>query len=106
MAVCYTERAMRALEDIVRILREHREELAREYKVKEIGIFGSYVRGTQRVTSDVDILVDFSEVPSLLRFIRLENYLSDLLGVKVDLVMKQSLRRHIGQAILREVIFL
>lgn len=77
----------------------------KEYKVKEVGVSGSYVRRTQGGKSDVDILVDFSEVPSLLRFVHLENYLSDLLGVKVDLVMKNSLKHHIGQAILRELSF-
>jgi predicted nucleotidyltransferase len=67
------------LEYIVRILRDHREELCRNYGVRELGIFGSYVRGEQRPDSDVDILVDFDEVPSLLRFVHLENHLSDLL---------------------------
>jgi uncharacterized protein len=49
-------------------------------------------------------LVTFKEVPSLLTFIAMENYLSDLLGVKVDLVMKDSLKPKIGQHILREAI--
>jgi len=54
----------------------------------------------------VDILVDFDETPSLLRFVHLENYLTDLLGMKVDLVMKKALKKHIGKNILKEVIFL
>jgi predicted nucleotidyltransferase len=54
--------------------------------------------------SDLDILVTFKEVPSLLTFIAMENYLSDLLGVKVDLVMKDSLKPKIGGQILREAI--
>jgi len=45
----------KALEDIVRILRDHREELCRNYRVRELGIFGSYVRGEQRPDSDVSI---------------------------------------------------
>jgi len=49
-------------------------------------------------------LVTFYETPSLLRFIALENYLSDLLGIQVDLVMREALRPHIGQRILDEVI--
>ena len=92
------------LEDIVRVLKEHKEELAEKYNVKEIGVFGSYVRDEQKAGSDIDILVEFYEVPSLLRFINLENYLSDLLGMKVDLVMKKALKRNIGEEILREVI--
>jgi predicted nucleotidyltransferase len=96
----------KALEDIVRILRDHKEELCRNYGVRELGIFGSYVRGEQRPDSDVDILVDFDEVPSLLRFVHLENHLSDLLGAKVDLVTKRALKRHIGKNILEEAVFL
>ncbi|MGC8718192.1 MAG: nucleotidyltransferase family protein, partial [bacterium] len=72
--------------------------------VREIGIFGSYVRNEQGRASDIDILVEFEKTPSLLEFINLENYLSDILGVKVDLVMKDSLKPNIGRHILEEVI--
>ncbi|HHV80540.1 TPA: nucleotidyltransferase family protein, partial [bacterium] len=82
----------------------YREELKIKYSVREIGIFGSYVRNEQGQSSDVDILVEFEKTPSLLEFISLENYLSDILGVKVDLVMKDSLKPNIGRHILEEVI--
>ena len=78
--------------------------LADRYGVKEIGIFGSYVRGDQQQESDVDILVDFTRSISLLEFVHLENELSDLLGVKVDLVMKTALKPRIGRHILEEVV--
>ncbi|MDO9528141.1 MAG: nucleotidyltransferase family protein [Syntrophales bacterium] len=78
--------------------------LANRYQVQSLGIFGSYVRREQHTDSDLDVLVTFSETPSLLKFIALENYLSDLLGVKVDLVMQDALKPNIGQHILREVI--
>ena len=78
--------------------------LVERYGVKEIGIFGSYVRGDQKQKSDVDILVDFTGTISLLDFIHLENELSDLLGVKVDLVMKTALKPRIGRQILEEVV--
>ncbi len=87
-----------------RILRRHMPELGERYKVKSLGLFGSYVRGEQRERSDLDVLVEYSEVTSLFEFIDLELYLTDLLGVKVDLVMKSGLKPHIGQNILREVI--
>ncbi len=74
------------------------------YKVKTIGIFGSYVRGKQKKRSDIDILVEFEEVPGLLTFLEVENYLSDILNIKVDLVMKDALKPVIGKHILREVI--
>jgi len=96
---------MKTLEEIEKILREHKGELREKFKVKEIGIFGSYVRGEAKETSDVDILVEFDETPSLFEFIELETYLSELLGVKVDLVMKRALKPHIKQHILREVVY-
>ena len=57
-----------------RIIKNHKAELAEKYKVKEIGIFGSYVRGEQHKRSDLDILVDFEEVPDFFTFIRMERY--------------------------------
>ncbi len=93
-----------ALKKIKNTLREYRPVLEQEYKVREIGIFGSFVRGEQRKRSDLDILVDFCAPISLLRFIKLENRLSELLGIKVDLVMKDSLKPRIGSHILKEVV--
>ena len=78
--------------------------LAERYSVETMQVFGSYVRAEQRKDSDLDVLVTFREVPSLLTFIAIENYLSDLLGIKVDLVMKDSLKPKIGGRILREAI--
>ncbi len=78
--------------------------LAERYQVQSLGLFGSYVRQKQRADSDLDVLVTFSETPGLLKFIALENYLSDLLGVKVDLVMQDALKPNIRPHILREVI--
>ena len=62
------------------------------------------MRKEQQADSDLDLLVTFHEPPSLLKFIELENYLSDLLGVKVDLVMQSALKPKIGKRILSEVV--
>jgi len=94
------------LDEIRRILEQEKDFLRDKYKVKEIGIFGSFVRGEEKRTSDVDILVEFEQTPSLLKFIELENYLSDTLGVKVDLVEKKGLKPRIGKYILQEVVML
>jgi predicted nucleotidyltransferase len=94
----------RALENILETLRQQLPMLTERYSVETLEVFGSYVRSEQKKDSDLDILVTFQEVPSLLTFIAMENYLSDLLGVKVDLVMKDSLKPKIGQQILREAI--
>ena len=72
--------------------------------VERLQLFGSYVRGEEKAGSDLDILVNFSETPSLLEFIALENYLSDVLGVKVDLVMSQALKEPLQHIILEEAI--
>jgi predicted nucleotidyltransferase len=97
---------MRTLDEIKQGLLLHKSVLQERYKVKKLGVFGSYVRKEQTEASDVDVLVEFSETPSLLKFINLENYLSDNLGVKVDLVHKSGLKPRLGERILAEVVYL
>ncbi|MFA6531066.1 MAG: nucleotidyltransferase family protein [Candidatus Micrarchaeia archaeon] len=96
---------MTELDNKIKLLTKHKKELAKEYKIKEIGVFGSYVRGEQTKKSDLDIIVDFSKTPGLLRFIELEETLTKILGVKVDLVPKKALKPRIGAHILREVVY-
>jgi len=96
---------MKTREDIQILLSELKDSLERDYGVREIGLFGSYVRGDQSSGSDVDILVEFERPVGLLEFVGLKYYLSDMLEMPVDLVMKNSLRPAIGQRILREVIY-
>jgi predicted nucleotidyltransferase len=93
-----------SLEKILETLRGQIPMLAERYNVEKLEIFGSYVRSEQKKDSDLDVLITFREDPSLLTYIAIENYLSDLLGIKVDLVMKDSLKPKIGQQILREAI--
>ncbi len=82
-------------------------ELQARYGVRSLGVFGSFVRGEEKPTSDLDILVEFDDRPmGLYKFIELENYLTDSLGVHVDLVEKKGLKPAIGQRILAEVITL
>lgn len=88
----------------MKTLREQLPLLTEQYNVATLEIFGSYVRHEQRKNSDLDILVTFKKAPSLLKFVHLENHLSDILGVKVDLVMKDSLKPAIGKNILREAV--
>ncbi|MCD6598972.1 MAG: nucleotidyltransferase family protein [Dehalococcoidia bacterium] len=79
--------------------------LKKKYKVKAMGIFGSYVRGENGVDSDLDILVEFDDPPTLLEFIALERHVTELTGRKVDLVMKTALKPRIGEHILEEVVY-
>jgi predicted nucleotidyltransferase len=93
------------LNEIKRILQAQKPYLAERYGVTEIGVFGSYVRGEQRPDSDLDILIELERPPriSLLGLVELEYYLSDVLGVEVDVAIKKNLRRRIGARILSEV---
>ena len=72
--------------------------------MKSLGVFGSYVRGQQRADSDLDVLVDFSELPSLIKFIDLEDRLRELTGIEIDLVMEDGLKPNIGKRVLKEVV--
>jgi predicted nucleotidyltransferase len=93
-----------SLEEIRVILREHLPELRRQYGVKSLGIFGSYTRGAAKKRSDLDILVEFDRIGTLLEYIKLEESLTELLGVKVDLVDRSTLKHGIKARILREAI--
>lgn len=76
-----------------------------KYHVKQLGIFGSYARGDQNEQSDLDILVDFDAPVGLFDFIRLENYLSEIVEKKVDLVTRRALKPIIRADVLKEVIY-
>jgi len=91
-----------SLNEIQRILREKMTHFEDCYSVRTLEIFGSFVRAEASEHSDIDVLVEFSKAPTLFSFIRLEDELSNLLGVKVDLVMKSSLKPSIGARILSE----
>ncbi|MEW5936538.1 MAG: nucleotidyltransferase family protein [Candidatus Thermoplasmatota archaeon] len=95
------------LTEITAILKKHEKELSRRYGIKRIGIFGSYIRNEARVGSDLDILIEFEQEADigLLKFVEIENHLSDLLGIKVDLVEKSALKPRIGKQILKEVVY-
>ncbi len=84
-------RSMKTLQEIIRILNDHRTELESKYKIKSLKIFGSYVERKQTETSDIDLIVEFYEVPTLIELVRIEEELTELLGVKVDLLTKESI---------------
>lgn len=93
------------LNDIISLLKEQKAFMKEKYKIKEIGIFGSYVRGENGKDSDIDILIDKDAPIGLLKLANLQNYLTKLIGIHVDLVIKKSLLPHIGKNILDEVIY-
>jgi uncharacterized protein len=96
---------MKTLSEIQELLKEQTPHLQQQYGVKIIGVFGSYVRNEQRHDSDIDILIELEKPPriTLIDLVELEHELSDILGVKVDIALRQNLRRRIGKRILEEV---
>ncbi len=92
------------IEKIKNALKTRSYFLKKKSGVKGIRIFGSYARGEQKESSDLDILVEFEEPIDLFGFVELENYLSDLLGIKVDLTVKGALKSRIRDRILKESI--
>jgi len=95
---------VKTFNDIKTILQQHRGYLRDKYGVREIGVFGSYIRGEQGEDSDVDILVEFDKPVGFFRFLDLEEYLESILGLKVDLVTRKALKPVIGKYILDELV--
>jgi len=97
---------MKTPAELQNLIRQHRGVLAKRYGLAIVGMFGSYIRGEQRPDSDLDLLAEPLKPVSLLELVGAENYLSDLLGVKVDLVLKRSVREELREAILSEAVAL
>lgn len=94
------------LKNIKETISRNRKLLQEKYKVKTIGVFGSYTRSNISKKSDIDILIEFSEPPDIFEFIKLEDYLCTLLGIKVDLVTKKALKPLIKDNILKETVYI
>ena|SRR3990172_1211064 len=93
---------MKTLDEIRTIIGQHRDVLAERYGVAVVGVFGSYVRGEQRESSDLDLLAETLRPVSLLELVGAEIYLGEILGVKVDLVPKRDVREELRETIIRE----
>lgn len=97
---------MTEVEKIIEKLKEIKPELEKSYFVREIGVFGSYVRNEQTENSDIDILIDYNKGMTLFDVVDLQNFLENMFKKKVDVVFKKSLRPRIGKRILSEVIYI
>ena len=97
---------MQNIDEFRQALQEQGPFLVEKYGVRIVGVFGSYVRQEQCPDSDLDLLIELDRPPkiSLIGLVELENYLSQILGVKVDLAIKANLKKHIGVRILQEVV--
>jgi len=97
---------MKTLKELRQILSPQKKILCDTYGISDLRIFGSYARGEQTESSDVDILVDYETAPSLLKLIDLRDYLSELLEMKVDIVTKNGLKPRIRERVLAEATYL
>ena len=93
------------MKQIYQRLRTHADRFSREYHVRRFGVFGSYSRGTQTETSDIDVLVELDEPIGLFQFVELEEQLENLLGRKVDLVTPSALKPAIRDDVLRQTLY-
>lgn len=94
----------RNLETTITILKDLEEMIRKEYKAEIIGIFGSYARGEQKGSSDVDILVKFFEGATLFDFVGIANFLEEKLNLKVDIVSERAIRQELREQILKQVV--
>lgn len=94
-------------DQVLKIIAEHRETLAREFGVKSLALFGSVVRDEATAASDIDLLVEFEGRPvGLFHLSRTQHYLESILGVpNVDLVLREGIKPALKERILREAIY-
>lgn len=97
---------MRTLEEVVSEIKKNEEIIRKKFKVREIGVFGSVVRGEETEKSDIDIIVEFeSEGKNFDNYMELKFFLEELLGASVDLVSKSAIKERLKSKILEEVVF-
>ena len=95
--------AMKRKEDVLKIIKDMKGDLKR-FQVLSLSLFGSVARGEESASSDIDILVEFSEPVGIFTFIRLNNFLEEILSCKVDLVTHDALKDRFREKILKEAI--
>lgn len=95
---------MRTLQEIKQSLSNHKNRLFQDYPIKSMAIFGSYSRKEQTDSSDLDILVEFSDRIGI-RFIDLAEELENIVGFKVDLVSKKGIKEKYLKSIDSDLIY-
>ena len=91
-------------DEVLGLLREHKETLAQRFGVVELALFGSVARDRAEEESDVDILVRFDGPATSKRYFGVQFYIEDLLGRPVDLVTAKALRKELRPFVEREAI--
>jgi hypothetical protein len=96
---------MKSLMQIISLIEDKKYILEENFFVSKIGVFGSYSRNSASSGSDIDIIVEFSKSVDIFHFLKLEEFLSNLLTIKVDLVTFNALRKEIKNEILSDVVY-
>ena len=99
------EISMKEDEKILKLLKKFKRTLISKYKVKQLGLFGSYLKGNYRKNSDIDILVKFSENADMLDLVGLSLFLEKKFSRKIDIVSESALREELKEPILNEVVY-
>ena len=90
---------------VLKILKEHRQEIQKNFGVKSLRIFGSTVRGENKPESDIDILVEFNGPATFDDYMGLKIFLEDILGKQIDLVTEKALKPRLRPYIEKEAIY-
>jgi predicted nucleotidyltransferase len=97
---------MKTFDELQQLLLLQKQSICENYQITEIAIFGSYARGEETEASDIDILVDYETAPTFIMLVELRDYLTQLFGLKVDIVTKNGLKPRIRDRILGEAIYI
>jgi predicted nucleotidyltransferase len=93
------------IKDILHILKNNKKTLSEKYGVTDIAVFGSYARNEHKGKSDIDIFVELKpRFRTFDNFMDLKFYLQKITSKKVDLVVKDSIRKELKPTILRDAV--
>ena len=94
----------KTLNKIIGLIQSLKETIRTEYKAEVVGIFGSFVRGEEKESSDIDILVKFNDDADLFDFMGLSIFLEEKLGRRVDVVPYDTVRPELKERIMKETV--
>ncbi|MBI4333491.1 MAG: nucleotidyltransferase family protein [Chloroflexi bacterium] len=97
---------MKRVDEITLVLKNAEEQVRKEYRAEVMGVFGSYARGEEKTGSDLDVLFKFLEGATLLDLVGLADLLEEKLGVRVDIVAVDTIRKEIKDAVVREAVYI
>jgi len=93
-------------QELISKLQSEKASLHEKYKITKPGVFGSYARGEEKPDSDIDMLIEFEDIPGMIEFFGAEEYLEKVLNKKVDLVPEGAIRPELKKRIMSEVIYI